>query len=59
MKVISSVKYNKRTGEYLIKRKDVSGRYSITFANRLTEEEKVFCRNCKGRNESPYEIQWH
>ena len=59
MKTIDAICYRKRTGEYMVKERDTeTGQVSQTFANHLTEAEKMFARLHCSRYETPYEITW-
>ena len=57
---IHSITYRKESAEYRIVRRDlVTGKFSSTYANHLTEQEKLWAKiNCKTRHEDPYSIQW-
>ncbi len=57
---IHSITYRKESGEYRIVRRNlVTGATSATYANRLTDQEKLWAQiNCKTRYETPYLIQW-
>ena len=52
MKIITCIRYFKKSGEYVITEKDpITGKYSKTHANRLTAREVEFANNCKYRFE--------
>lgn len=54
---IYSVKYDKKSGEYTITQKDISGHTIKTYANHLTKNEITFCKISK-RFEDECSIQW-
>jgi hypothetical protein len=59
MKIIVAVTYQKDTGEFKIKERDTeTGRASVTFANHLTENERIFCKSRKSKYEDRFIVQW-
>ena len=61
LEAIQSIKYDKQTSEYRIVRRNLqTGKTSTTFANHLTDQEKLWARiNCKTRYEDTQTIQWN
>ena len=57
---IHSITYKKESGEYrIVRRHLVTGEPSTTYANHLTEDEKLWARiNCQTRYETPHTIKW-
>ena len=58
MDIILSIRYDKRTSEYRIRRRDtITGETSTTYANHLTEREKLFAKSANFF-EDQYSAQW-
>lgn len=58
MKMIASVKYDKATSEFSIRERDtVTGDMSMTFANSLNNNERIFCKTVPAF-ETKFAIVW-
>lgn len=57
--IIVSVKLEKKSGEYFVKRRSAkTGKTIITSCNRLKEDEKEFANNCKHYYEDSTCVWW-
>ena len=56
---IQSIVFRKKTSEYRIERRNpVTGQTSTTYANRLTDAEKLWAKTNSSYHEDPYAIYW-
>lgn len=59
MKIVYSIRYNKKAGEYIIKFIDTEiNKMCRLFANGLNENEIIFCKTAKHRYEDESHILW-
>ena len=59
MRIITSVRYNKRDGEFIVTERDtVSGEKCVTYCNNLTDRERSFAKYCKNVYEDSDSVIW-
>lgn len=59
MLIVQAVTYYKRSGEFRIKYRDAAtGKPVIYNANRLRDNERIFCETCTRSYEGPESIVW-
>jgi hypothetical protein len=59
MKIVYSIRYNKKAAEYIVKLRDTeTGKMTRLFANGLDENEIIFAKTAKHRYEDASVIIW-